>query len=216
MTAQEVLNGGFQTPPPDWTQPPTEGGDGGDGGLPPATDMCDGESTGPFPMPFDCSKCQIVEIGAGGRHQSGLECSVDHQQLFPFQAKFYNCIATGDGWEVQVDSCMDGLVFNPENGVCDWPDNVDADVCGDNGGGEGTDAPQPTTDAAPQPTTEPAPAPTTAGGDDGGEVELDCSVPGPAPYPDNCGKFYLVTSTESVSLAFFFQTCTTTASGKRW
>ena len=59
MTAQEVLNGGFQTPPPDWTQPPTEGGGDGGGGLPPATDMCDGESTGPFPMPNDCSKCQI-------------------------------------------------------------------------------------------------------------------------------------------------------------
>ena len=64
MAAQEVLNGGAQTAPPGWTEPPTDGGgdggngggDGGNPGLPPASDLCDGSGTGPFPHPDDCSK----------------------------------------------------------------------------------------------------------------------------------------------------------------
>ena len=102
---------------------------------------------------------------------------------FQFPAKYYYCISSGDSWQVDESSCNEGLVFNPENNVCDWPYNVDDSVCnGDGGdGGEATDAPPPpttTTAAAPPATTTPAPpatttaappATTTTGGDGGGK-----------------------------------------------
>ena len=90
-----------------------------------------------------------------------------------FPAKYYYCTASGDSWQVDEGECMEGLVFNPETSICDWPYNVDESVCGDDGGdgGEATDPPPPppTTTAAPAPTTTAPPAPTTTteGGDGG-------------------------------------------------
>ncbi len=81
---QDVLNGGFQTPPADWTTPAPGGGDSedrttsapgsgggddrttsapgsGDGGdLPPATELCDGSQVGPQPHPSDCSEYYVI------------------------------------------------------------------------------------------------------------------------------------------------------------
>lgn len=59
---QDVLNGGFQTPPPGWTtpQPDDEGGENGTNGPapppPPPTDLCDAENLGLHTHPDNCRK----------------------------------------------------------------------------------------------------------------------------------------------------------------
>ncbi len=58
-TIQDVLNGGFQTPPPGWTTPiPEVTSAGGPTAppLPPDNEYCNANTVGPQPHPEDCGK----------------------------------------------------------------------------------------------------------------------------------------------------------------
>ena len=76
--------------------------------------------------------CLILNLGKApcedGIYPHETECN-----------KFYQC-SFGHRWEDQ--ECPEGLYFNPEISVCDWPENVDCGVgkpinpdCGESGEG---------------------------------------------------------------------------------
>lgn len=38
--------------------------------------------------------------------------------------KYYLCVNMGSYWQSTEQTCTSGTVFNPDAGICDWPENV--------------------------------------------------------------------------------------------
>ena len=113
----QVLNGGEQTAPPDWSPSTTTDKDDNDDTQSTTTENDDNDDTQSTTTKKDDNGDDETICVKDGANADPKDCS-----------RYYLCHRDQDGeWIETPQACPSGLFFNPDFLYCDFPDNVDCD-----------------------------------------------------------------------------------------
>ena len=113
----QVLNGGEQTAPPDWSPSTTTDKDDNDDTQSTTTANNDNDDTQSTTTKKDDNGDDETICVKDGANADPKDCS-----------RYYLCHRDQDGeWIETPQACPSGLFFNPDFLYCDFPDNVDCD-----------------------------------------------------------------------------------------